>query len=408
MDTYKLGRKSFLRKIAAAGAMGFVPSLLKAEPNHEVIKSEEEGVIHFLCPPYLQYSTDNSVVIKWITNQPARSWVEYGESKPDQKVLPAADLGLIAANDRVHEVTITGLKPGKRYAYKVSSRQIVDFKPYQMTWGETISSEIFYFTTVNPKVREVSWLVFNDIHDRPASFDPLFKLIGKDPFDFVFLNGDMFDYQTDEQQIIDHLISPITSLFASEKPFMYARGNHETRGKYARQFPKYFSNPGNQYYFSFSHGPVHVVVLDTGEDKEDDHKEYSQLVAFDQYREKQAVWLENELKTQEYLNAPFRVVMMHIPVFHSGEGHGTLHCRQLFNPLFNKAGIDLMICGHTHRYGVHQADPATHNYPLVIGGGPQAGTRTLIKVKAERKNLVLQMISDNGNEVGRVRIDSKR
>ncbi|TCC99139.1 metallophosphoesterase [Pedobacter hiemivivus] len=408
MDSYKLGRKSFLFKIATVGAVGLMPSLLKASPKETVQNLKNQAGIRFLTPPYLQHITGDSAVIRWITDQPASSWIQYGENTPELKVLPVADLGLIAANKRVHEVTITGLKPGTRYTYHVCSRQIVDFQPYKMTWGETISSEVFHFASAKPEAAEASWLVFNDIHDRPASFAHLFKLNGKDPFDFVFLNGDMFDYQTDEKQIIDNLLTPITSLFASEKPFFYARGNHETRGKYAREFPDYFSNPGNQYYFSFTQGPVHIIVLDTGEDKEDEHVEYSQLVAFDQYREQQAQWLEQELQKHAFLNAPFRVVMMHIPVFHSGEGHGARHCRELFNPMFNNAGIDLMICGHTHRYGVHAADSSTHNYPLIIGGGPLEEKRTLIKVRADRKQLSLQMIKDDGNEVGRLNVESKR
>ncbi len=407
MEHNKSGRRSFLGKIAIAGAAGLMPGRLTAATQAANRPPRRAGM-QFLTPPYLQHITSSSAVIRWITNEPASSWVEYGEEATGNKALPAANLGLLAANDRVHEVTITGLKPGTKYMYRVCSRQIVEFQPYLMTWGEVMNSEVFHFTTVNPAAKEVSWLVLNDIHDRPASFEQLLKLNGGDPYEFVFLNGDMFDFQTDEQQIIDHLLTPVTSAFASEKPFMYARGNHETRGKYARQFPDYFNNPGNQYYFSFTQGPVHFIVLDTGEDKADDHAEYSQLVAFDAYREQQARWLETALQQPAFLKAPFRVVMMHIPVFHSGEGHGSLHCRELFNPLFNKAGIDLMICGHTHRYGVHAPDKATHNYPLIIGGGPKEGRRTLIKVKTDRKQLQLQMLGDDGSEVGRYEVRSKR
>ncbi|UYQ95872.1 metallophosphoesterase family protein [Chitinophaga horti] len=395
-------RRNFLGDIAKAGLIGLMPSTLK----HEYVKAP--AGIRFLTPPYLQCLTNDSVIIRWITDAPASSWVEYGESTTDRKALPEAELGLLAANTRVHQVVLKGLQPGTRYAYRVCSKQIVDFQPYLMTWGDTANSEVFHFTTPAIGAGEVSWIVLNDIHDRPASFAHLMQHNGKDPYDFVFLNGDMFDFQTDEQQLIDHLLTPVTSLFASQTPFMLARGNHETRGKYARQLPEYFNNPGNQYYFSFTRGPVHFIVLDTGEDKADDHAEYSQLVAFDDYRERQAHWLEQALQRPEFLKAPFRVVMMHIPVFHSGEGHGSMHCRQLFHPLFNKAGIDLMICGHTHRYGVHPADPATHHYPIVIGGGPKEGRRTLIKVTADRRKLQLRMLGDDGTEVGQYEVKATR
>ena len=76
------------------------------------------------------------------------------------------------------------------------------------------------------------------------------------------------------------------------------------------------------------------------------------------------------------------MVMMHIPHYYSGEAHGTLHCRELFAPLFDKYKIDLFIAGHTHKFGVFDPVPGKHSYPIIIGGGPKEGTRTLIKVKA--------------------------
>ncbi|MFT4202874.1 MAG: metallophosphoesterase [Chitinophagaceae bacterium] len=65
------------------------------------------------------------------------------------------------------------------------------------------------------------------------------------PYDFVFLHGDMFDYQTGEQQLTDHLIQRCTDSFAEEKPFIYIRGNHEVRGKLAQEIKPYFTNYGN-------------------------------------------------------------------------------------------------------------------------------------------------------------------
>src|SRR5690606_4267071 len=114
------------------------------------------------------------------------------------------------------------------------------------------------------------------------------------------------------------------------------------------------------------------------EDKPDDHPVYAGIVDFDAYRQEQLHWLEREVQTHAFKKAPFRVVMMHIPVFYSGDWHGTMHCRQLFAPVFNRHGIDLCISGHTHRYGVHEPVKGEHNYPVIIGGGPKEGQRTLM------------------------------
>ena len=150
------------------------------------------------------------------------------------------------------------------------------------------------------------------------------------------------------------------------------------------------------------------IVLDTGEDKEDTHPVYAGIVDFDSYRRKQAVWLEKQMQSVAFKKAKFRVVMMHIPHYYSGDAHGTLHCRELFAPLFDKYKIDLFIAGHTHKYGVFDPVKGKHGYPIIIGGGPKEGNRTLIKVKADKKVLRLSMLRDDGTEVGKYVVNSKR
>jgi acid phosphatase type 7 len=362
----------------------------------------------FLTQPYLQQPAADSIRVRWITNRKAFSWLEFGEgSAPDRKAQQSSQ-GFVHANNRINEVILQGLKPGTTYKYRIASKDIIDFHPYNLKYGETIYSDIYQFTTSHKSPAEVSWLVMNDIHDRPYSIPHLMKLNGEDPYDFVFFNGDMFDYQTDEQQLIDHMIKPCTDAFASQVPFYFVRGNHETRGKFARELGDYFSNPNQKYYGSYEWGPVHAIVLDTGEDKADDHPVYGGIVDFDAYREEQLPWLEKEMQKPAFKKAKFRVVMMHIPHYYSGEGHGTLHCRKLFAPLFNKYKIDLFLAGHTHKYGVFQPKAGEHDYPIVIGGGPREGNRTLIKIKADQKNLKLTMLRDDGAEVGKVELRSKR
>lgn len=396
-----VNRRNFLgtiSKVTALGSLSFSPLAVLANKEKPALKPLE-GEHIFLARPYLQTLAPDRMSIRWITEKPSYSWVEYGEEgRLDKKAHSVTD-GLVDAYNRIHEIVLDGVVPGKTYQYRVASREIKDFQPYKLTYGETINSEVHSFSTLDPNTKEVSWLILNDIHDRPASFAQLFKLNGNEPYDFVFLNGDMFDYQTDEKQIIDHLLTPCTACFASQKPMMFVRGNHETRGKYARNLKDYFSNPGGEY-FTLQLGPVFAIALDTGEDKEDEHPVYAGIVDFDAYRKKQAAWLEKQMQTRAFKKAKFRVVMMHIPPFYSGEGHGTLHCRSLFSPLFDKYKIDLVIAGHTHRYGVHKPATGNHSYPIIIGGGPREGSRTLIKVKADQRNLKLQMLGDNGTEVG--------
>ncbi len=399
-----LNRRKFLGFLSGTGLLA--AARFDAFASSTGKKRAREGQGHvFLTKPYLQNLTETSITIMWVTARNSYSWVELGEAEPDKKAESVND-GLVNAYIRINRIVINGLKPGVQYRYRVCSKEIIDFKPSGVRYGGTIQSEVYSFSTVDPGSNGVALLILNDIHDRPESFNHLLALNGGDPFDFVFLNGDMFNHQSGEEQIIDHLLIPCTDSFATVKPFMFIRGNHETRGYYARNLSTYFENPHNQNYFSFKRGPVFFIALDTGEDKDDSASAYSGLAAFDSYREKQAEWLQLQMQSKEFRRAKFRVVMMHIPHYHSGDWHGTMHCRKVFGDLFNKYKIDLMICGHTHRHGVFEPEPG-HNFPMIIGGGPQDGRRTLIKMKADASSLQLQMLLDDGSEAGRYHIKAK-
>ncbi len=249
----KIQRRKFLGHVSKAGLLSAIASspFISMAKGVNQLTANAEGDHIFLTDPYLQAPAPDSMSIMWITNKLAYSWVEFGEAgQPLSKAHEVTD-GLVNAHNRINCIRLNGLKPATTYQYRVLSKEITDFQPYKLTYGETINSKTYQFTTPDPKAKEVSWLVMNDIHDRPASIPHLVKMNGNDPYDFVFLNGDMFDYQTDEQQLINHLIKPCTESFASEKPFMFVRGNHETRGKFARELGNYFSNIDDKYYFSF-------------------------------------------------------------------------------------------------------------------------------------------------------------
>lgn len=387
-------RRNFLKGgLALSGLALLNPQLTAASPGS---LSEEE--FRIVTGPYLQTNFGNGISILWITSKNSSSWVEYGESADQliNKAFGKSELGLMPAG-RLNCVKLSGLKPGVKYYYRIVSKEIMDFQPYKLTYGETISSAVESFLNTNTAKEEISFVMMNDIHDRPKSIAQLLDLDKGNKRDFVFFNGDIFDYQTDEQQIIDHMIQPCVDYFAKTTPFVYVRGNHETRGKFARDFAAYFDHVG---YTAFTLGPVRFVVLDTGEDKEDSHPVYAGIVDFDQYREEQAVWLQQEVNSKEFKNAAFRVVLMHIPPRYSGNAHGAVHCTALFEPIMNRGKVDLVLSGHTHQYKVHPPAPKMNNYPIVIGGGPRDGFRTLTKVTASKKQLTVSMLDDSGKEVG--------
>ena len=395
-------RRAFLKDVAKASALtatvGLSSTTQLFADNKSSLPTLNENTHGFLTLPYLQNLTSNSVDVMFITNNKAYSWIEFGEKTLAQKAHTVAD-GFVTSYNRVNRIQLNNLKPNTEYKYKVISKEIIQFEPYELKYGAKITSNEFSFKTPEINQKEISCVIFNDIHDRPHSFGELLHVNKNRPFDFVLLNGDMFDYEEDEAQVIKNLLVPCANLFANSKPYIMLRGNHETRGKFRGELKNYFSYPTNEYFYAFKKGPVHFTLLDTGEDKPDDAEVYAGIVDFDAFREKQALWLKKEMQKPEYINAKYKVVFMHIPPFHSGDWHGTLHCRKVFSPLFEKHKVDLVISGHTHRHGVHKPN-SEHSYPIVIGGGPKKGSRTITNLLANDKKLEIKMIDDSGKQVG--------
>lgn len=67
-----------------------------------------------------------------------------------------------------------------------------------------------------------------------------------------------------------------------EKPVIYVRGNHETRGAFASELPEYLGLE-SLYYFT-RYGDYSFLVLNSNEDKEDTHEEYGSMNDYSLYR----------------------------------------------------------------------------------------------------------------------------
>ena len=64
----------------------------------------------------------------------------------------------------------------------------------------------------------------------------------------------------------------------SSKPLIFARGNHDTRGSFAREIERYVPIEEGRFYYTRDVGPVHLLIIDTGEDKPDSTQVYARLI----------------------------------------------------------------------------------------------------------------------------------
>jgi predicted phosphodiesterase len=372
------------------------------------ILARTAGAVQIVAGPYLQAPTETSMTVMWVTDQGCTSWVEFGQEDTLNQEAHHSRHGLIEADQTIHRITLEGLTPGTSYRYRTGSKEIVKFDPYEVTYGDTVYSDAYAFTTLNGKKEGISFVVLNDIHQRNEILVSLMKLAESKAYDLVFLNGDILGHIENQQQIINHVLAPCTDLFASQTPFVYVRGNHETRGRFARRLPDYLGSPNDRYYYSFDHGPVHFVVLDGGEDKQDAAEVYAGLVDFDRYRDVQQKWLRGEIQSEAFQRASFRVVLVHMPPKPSEDWHGPDDLYNKWRPVLNKGMVDLMICGHTHRYAIETPRKGVCDYPMIIGGAPEAGQATVIRVEATAKELDVTMTRDDGQIVGTYHVENKR
>ncbi|WP_286841555.1 MULTISPECIES: metallophosphoesterase family protein [Sphingobacterium] len=385
-------RRRFLEVLALAGIT--LPNISVAQEKEA---NEAEGEFSFLVPAYLQNQTETGVSIFTILSKEAFAWLEILDNAGNvhKKIYQSED-GMINANTDFFHFTIEDAP--RSFRYRIKAKEVQKFDPYKIVYGQEIETPIFEAKLAKSDQEQIRCLVYNDVHEEKSSYHDLIPNQDIAPYDFFVINGDSFHYVTNQQDITEKLLKPI-EFFATSKPFIMNRGNHETRGSFARNFKRYFGYPDNKYYQAFKRGPIFWIMLDSGEDKPDNHEVYAGTVDYDNYRKEQAQWLEQVLQSKERKRAQHTVVISHIPIFHSDDWHGTLDNRACFHPLFQKYKIDAMISGHTHQYGYYSADK-DHNYPVFIGGGPKAGKRTIIDVAGNNKSLNIRMTRDDGTELG--------
>jgi predicted phosphodiesterase len=363
-------------------------AVLLFQPQHPVAQpSIEHG-------PYLQLPGADAVTIVWHTNRTCVSRVEYGVGEQLDRTAVSSRHGLVDNDRTSHIIRLTGLEPGTTYHYRVLSTEFLGYaRQHIASFGETVTSDVYTFTTLDPDKTAFSFSLVSDIHERASDLASRIAGPAWQGIDFAFFCGDMIDDFMEPDQMFDGFIDVSVAGFAREIPFILARGNHETRGRYARDIPDYIPDSDGRAYFSFDQGPVHFVVLDTGEDKEDGHEYYNGLVDFERYRSEQVEWLKAEVKSEAWRNARFRVAITHIPP-NGGDGYTIQQVGARFEPVLNEAGLDLWLSGHMHRFS--RVDPATgsNGYQLIVND-----SRTTMRIEVTQQRMTVTVFGRDGGIV---------
>ena len=345
----------------------------------------------FLTQPYVQNPVNNGITIIWETTIPAYSWVEYGTDKINLKRVRLIIDGQAEFNESIHKIRLDNLTPGQTYYYRVCSQEILQYKAYSKKFGNIAQSDFYTFTMPKADADSFTAIIFNDLHQRGNVFQALLKQVENVDYDFVVFNGDCIDDPANHEQATRFVKLLTESVHGDRIPTFFIRGNHEIRNAYSIGLRKHFDYVGGKTYGAFNWGDTRIVMLDCGEDKTDDHKEYSGLNDFTQLRHEQVEFLQEELTSKAFKKADKRILIHHIPLY----GCHNL-CKDLWEPLMKKAPFHVAINAHTHQFAHHPKGSLGNNFPVVIGGGNRVENATVMTLEKKKGELRIKVFDTEG------------
>ena len=325
--------------------------------------------------PWICDMDSTGVTIVWVTDVPGISYVEMATDSTDhfysktRKRYYAAEAGRRILTDSVHCVRIRGLKPDSKYRYRVVTQALKDWCNDDwvtlggLAWSDVWKKKPYEFKTYPAKPREITFLVLNDIHERPQFMKELCKNVDLKKLDFVLLNGDMSNRIRSQKHIMDAYLDTCVSMFATDVPLFFNRGNHELRGEFADYLNRYFPTNNGKYYRLQHVAGVDFLFIDSGEDKPDADLEYCGIVECDQYREEQERWLRSLQEEKKIGKYPI-VVFSHMPPTLKN-WHGPLHMQETLTPELNKMNVSVMLSGHLHRFDYQEPNEVI-NFPNLV------------------------------------------
>ena len=325
--------------------------------------------------PWICDMDSTGVTIVWVTDVPGISYVEMATDSTDhfysktRKRYYAAEAGRRILTDSVHCVRIRGLKPDSKYRYRVVTQALKDWCNDDwvtlggLAWSDVWKKKPYEFKTYPTKPREIKFLVLNDIHERPQFMKELCKNVDLKKLDFVLLNGDMSNRIRSQKHIMDAYLDTCVSMFATDVPLFFNRGNHELRGEFADYLNRYFPTNNGKYYRLQHVAGVDFLFIDSGEDKPDADLEYCGIVECDQYREEQERWLRSLQEEKKFGKYPI-VVFSHMPPTLKN-WHGPLHMQETLTPELNKMNVSVMLSGHLHRFDYQEPNEVI-NFPNLV------------------------------------------
>jgi len=273
-----------------------------------------------LMQPYLQALTPTSVCVLVETDSPGPVTIRYGTTEDCPLTARTLDYAVTTASPvtYVHRISLEGLRPEMQYYYRAGEgdvfTELSSFRtgalpgtPFRFTWVADVRG--------GPEV-------FDSVMTLAASAHPLLCLFG----------GDLAPTSSYESWKTGFFRPPVLSMLAAV-PWVNAPGNHEKWATNTEAFTCAPFGAVKDGYFSFDCGDMHVLVLNSELPLGPGSPQYA-FADTDMHRTTRA----------------WKVAMLHKPGYCAG-GHGEdSSVIALTSGVFEKTGVALVLCGHSHFY----------------------------------------------------------
>jgi hypothetical protein len=290
--------------------------------------------------PYLQLGTPTSMGVLWRTAIPTDSEVRYGAS-------PGALTGSVTIAQAVldHEVRLTGLEPGTKYYYAAG--------PVDISLAE--GPEYYFHTAPAGPAATRVWII-GDAGTQTAGQrdvrDAYYQFAGGRHTDVWLMLGDNAYGSGTDPEYQAAVFNVYQKLLRTSSVWPTI-GNHDAYSGVGGfgDFPylHIFSLPtqgeaggvpsGTERYYSFNHGGVHFICLDS-------------MTVDRSAQGPMALWLQQDLAANTNL---WTIAYWHHPAYTKGSHNSDvetelIEMRENIVPILESHGVDLVFAGHSHSY----------------------------------------------------------
>ncbi len=273
--------------------------------------------------------------------------------------------GILISETKTHKISVSKELLEKEEGYTVLYRKTIVKKSYYSQFED--EKEAYFSFQPLKKTENIKLYHIADVHCRFAEAVSAASYFGEE-LDLLVVNGDIAEVNH-EESFFD--VAKFTGELTGGKiPVIFARGNHDTRGKLATRYAEFFPTEHENTYFTATLGKLSFVVLDCGEDKVDSQEEYGGTNRFEPFRRRETAFLQNlsDFGDQTVIAVshicPVRTVHVPNPLF---EIEKEVYAE--WNRELERLGVKFMLTGHIHRAALIPPNGGNlpHAYPLVVG-----------------------------------------